>query len=112
MPQRDPLQSDRSPEPEPPSRSPLLFIGRNRRGSWVVLDQSGMRGGLFVSRAEALRYAMFEADYRPQAIVMAAGFLELDLRSSMNVPANSTGKANRASIGPAACPGSVRRLPA
>jgi hypothetical protein len=36
----------------------------------VVRDQSGMRGGLFVSRTEALRYAMFEADYCPQAIVM------------------------------------------
>ena len=77
MPQIDPFQPGQSPEPEPPSRSPLLFIGRNRRGSWVVRDQSETRGGLFASRTEALRYAMFEADYCPQAIVMAAGFLEL-----------------------------------
>ena len=100
MPQINPHQPDQSPEPEPPSRSPLLFIGRNRRGSWVVRDQSGMRGGLFVTRAEALRYAMLEADYRPQVIVMAAGFLELDLHASKKVAANDTGMGNRAPIGP------------
>jgi hypothetical protein len=112
MPQINPLQPDRSPEPEPPSRSPLLFIGRNRRGSWVVRDQSGMRGGLFVSRTEALRYAMFEADYCPQAIVMATGFLELDLRASKKVAANATGRGNRAHISPTACPRPARRFPA
>ena len=101
MPQMNPLQPDRTPEPEPPSRSPLLFIGRNRRGSWVVRDQSGMRGGLFVSRSEALRYAMFEADYCPQAIVMAVGFLELDLRVPKKAAANDAGRGKRALIGPA-----------
>jgi hypothetical protein len=49
-----------------------------------------MRGGLFVSRAEALRYAVSEADYCLQAIVMADGFVELDLRDSPKVAANGT----------------------
>jgi hypothetical protein len=101
MPRICPLQPEQSPELEPPSRSPLLFIGRNRCGSWVVRDQSGTRGGLFVSQTEALRYAMIEADYRPNSIVMAAGFLELDLGSSKKVAANGTGRATAPAPPPA-----------
>jgi hypothetical protein len=66
---------------EPPSclKPPLFMIGRDGRGNWVVQDQSGARGGLFVDRAEALRYARFENGNRPQAVVTVSGVLELDL---------------------------------
>ena len=73
---------------EPPLRSPLFFIGRNRHGCWVLRDQSGTRGGLFTSLAEAYRFALFESDYRPQAIVEVPGFLELDLSGSPKAAAN------------------------
>jgi hypothetical protein len=68
---------------EPPSSlrrcSPAPFlIGRNGRGNWVVRDQSGRRGGLFVDRTSALRFALFENGHRPQAVVMVPGVLELD----------------------------------
>jgi hypothetical protein len=43
-------------ESEPPSCPPVYMIGQDSRGNWVVRDQSGLRGGLFVGRAEALRY--------------------------------------------------------
>jgi hypothetical protein len=54
---------------EPPStcRAKSFRIGRNSRGNWVVQDQSGLCGGLFVDRAEALKFAMFENGNRPQA---------------------------------------------
>ena len=45
---------------EPPSRNNLFMIGRNSRGNWVVRDQAGLRGGLFIDRTEALRFALFE----------------------------------------------------
>ena len=66
---------------EPPScaKPPLFMIGKDGRGNWVVQDQSGVRGGLFVDRAEALRYARFENGNQPQAVVMVSGILELDL---------------------------------
>jgi hypothetical protein len=68
---------------EPPSSSgsntPLFRIGRDSHGHWVVQDQSGLRGGLFVDRAEALKYAMFENGHRPQAVIMVPGTLELDM---------------------------------
>lgn len=72
---------------EPPSPSlcstpPLFLIGRDRAGHWVVRDLQGLRGGLFVGRAEALKYALFENGNRPQAVVMVPGVLDLDLRAA------------------------------
>ena len=67
----------------PSSRSYLLSrlfrIGKDSRGNWVVQDQQGLCGGLFVDRAEALRFALFENGNRPQAVIMVPGVLELDL---------------------------------
>jgi hypothetical protein len=70
---------------EPPSCSDpsLYFIGRNSRGNWVVQDQSGSRGGIFIDRSEALRFAMFENGHRPQAVVMVPGVLDIDLGAQM-----------------------------
>jgi len=59
----------------------LFLIGRDREGHWVVRDLKGLRGGLFVGRTEALKYALFENGNRPQAVVMVPGFLELDMGS-------------------------------
>ena len=63
---------------ELPSETQLFMIGRNSRGNWVVRDQSGLRGGLFIDRTEALRFALFENGRRPQAVLMVPGILELD----------------------------------
>jgi hypothetical protein len=67
------------PSPGLCSKTSLFLIGRNRAGHWVVRDPHGLRGGLFVGRAEALKYALFENGNRPQAVVMVPGVLELDL---------------------------------
>ena len=66
---------------EPPSwfRPPVFMVGQNRRGNWVVRDQKGVCGGLFVSRDAALRFVRAENGYRPQAVVMVSGNLELDM---------------------------------
>jgi hypothetical protein len=66
---------------EPPSclKPPLFMIGRDGRGNWVVQDQNGVRGGLFVDRAEALRYVRSENGNQPGAVVTVSGVLELDL---------------------------------
>jgi hypothetical protein len=58
------------PSRESPSNKQLFVIGRNSRGNWVVRDQSGLRGGLFVDRTEALRFALLENGRRPQAVLM------------------------------------------
>lgn len=66
---------------EPPScsRPPLFMVGQNSRGNWVVQDQTGARGGLFVDRAEALKFARSESGNQPPALVIVSGNLELDL---------------------------------
>lgn len=68
---------------EPPScSSALVFIGKNSRGNWVAQEQNGLFGGLFINRAEAVRYALFENGHRPEAIMPAPGPLELDTSNS------------------------------
>ena len=92
------IQAKESPEScEPPlrplSRSSLLFIGTDSRGHWVVRDQAGLCGGLFVNRSEALRFAMLENGRRPRAVVMVPGILEfrIDGRGKAAAANDSTG---------------------
>jgi hypothetical protein len=70
---------------EPPSsrcsKTSLFLIGEDSHGNWVVQDQRGLCGGLFVDRAEALKFAMFESGNRPQAVIMVPGVLELDMNA-------------------------------
>jgi hypothetical protein len=61
------------------SEAALFLVGQNRRGQWVAQSQSGRRGGLFVSRAAAVKFALFENGNRPQLVVDMPGRLELDL---------------------------------
>ena len=59
----------------------IVLIGRNSRGNWVAHQQHGLYGGLFVSRAAAVRYALFENGNNPEAIVAVSREIELDMRS-------------------------------
>ena len=68
-----------SEQKRPSSKSPIFFVGKDGHGSWVVQDQEHLCGGLFVDRAEAVRFALFENGQRPQAVIMVPGILELDL---------------------------------
>jgi hypothetical protein len=67
---------------EPPScRSPsaIVFIGRNCRGNWIAQQQNGLYGGLFVNRAQAVKYALFENGGHPETIVELSREIELDM---------------------------------
>ena len=62
------------------SASARLFrIGKDRQGRWVVQDQQGLCGGLFVDRAQALKFAMFENGNRPQAVIFVPYVLDLNI---------------------------------
>ena len=70
---------------EPPSRSAastVVFIGRNRNGQWVAQEQSGLYGGLFVNRAQALKYALAENGHHPETIIELSREIELDMHDS------------------------------
>src|SRR5262245_65781473 len=62
--------------------SPLFLVGKDSHGNWVARDQSGLCGGLFAGRDEALKFARAENGNRPQAIVMVEDVLELDMRTA------------------------------
>jgi hypothetical protein len=63
----------------PASRSSCLLVGKDRRGQWVVRNEAGTSGGLFIDRAAALHFAMLENGNRPQAVIMVPGTLELGI---------------------------------
>lgn len=83
---------------EPPNSNSLsqslFLIGRNGRGQWVVRNQCGTRGGLFVDRAQALKFAMFENGRRPQAVIMVPGVLELNMGNPTSQPNAGTKTAS------------------
>ena len=55
-----------------------LFIGRDQAGWWVVKDAQSLCGGFFVNRTEAIRFAMYECQRRPQSVIMLPDGLELE----------------------------------
>jgi hypothetical protein len=66
---------------EPPSHNgpqSCFLVGKDSRGHWIVKDPKGLRGGIFIDRAQALKYAMHEVADRVQAVIMVPGILELD----------------------------------
>jgi hypothetical protein len=60
-----------------------FYVGRDRRGRWVVQDSDHLCGGLFVSRAAAFKFALFETGHQPQAIISVADALELDFDTAV-----------------------------
>ena len=87
---------------EPPScGSHLVIIGRNSRGNWVAKEQNGLFGGLFVNRAQAMKYALFENGDHPATIVLTSNVVELDVHrnaspSPRTVEADESSCQNRA----------------
>jgi hypothetical protein len=61
------------------SASTIVFIGKNRRGNWVAREQNGLYGGLFVNRAQAVKYALFENGHHPETIVELPREIEIDI---------------------------------
>jgi hypothetical protein len=74
---------------EPPScslPSSVVFIGRDSHGHWVAQEQNGRFGGLFVNRAQAVKYALFENGQHPEMIVELSGAIELDTDGGLLSP--------------------------
>jgi hypothetical protein len=74
---------------EPPSchsTPAIVFIGKDSRGRWVAQEQNGLYGGLFVNRAQALKYALFENGHHPETIVELSRGIELDMSGKLRFP--------------------------
>lgn len=73
---------------EPPSclRAAIFVIGRDSNSNWVAQELNGMRGGLFVDRARAVKFVRSECGRDQHAIVWVSGVLELDLSAAASAP--------------------------
>jgi hypothetical protein len=72
---------------EPPSTKAsapaLVFIGRNRSGQWGAQEQTGLYGGVCVSRAQATKHALVENGHHSETIVELSRAIELDTQGRL-----------------------------
>ncbi|MDQ8755299.1 hypothetical protein RCO27_03565 [Sphingosinicella sp. LHD-64] len=63
------------PDPASPGTpgEPILLVGQDRKGHWVVRHSLGLIEGIFVSRAAALHFAHQECQAIPGMRVALAG---------------------------------------
>jgi hypothetical protein len=83
---------------EPPScssASTIVFIGKNSRGNWVAQEQNGLYGGLFVNRAQAVRYALFENGHHPETIIEVSREIELNMGGRLPSSGHTAAGARR-----------------
>ena len=83
---------------EPPScrsASTIVFVGKDSRGNWVAQEQNGLYGGLFVNRAQAIKYALFENGHHPETIVEVAREIELDMGGKLPVSGPTLAPSSR-----------------
>jgi hypothetical protein len=58
---------------------PQFLVGKDSRGNWVVQDQDGLCGGLFIAQSAAVKFALSEKGNHPEAVRMVPGVLELSI---------------------------------
>ena len=57
----------------------LFLIGQNSRGQWIAQKQAGRCGGMFVSHAAALKFALMENGNRREHVITVPGeFFDVD----------------------------------
>jgi hypothetical protein len=66
------------PSPSGDLKPSTFYVGRDSRGRWIAQDADHLRGGLFISRAAAMKFALDETGHRPEAIVPLNHVIELD----------------------------------
>lgn len=67
--------------PSGSSAGSTVFVGKNRFGNWVVREQNGIFGGLFASRAHALKYALSENGQHPDTILEVSREIDIFCRN-------------------------------
>jgi len=62
----------------PASPDRVFYVGQSHVGHWVVKDSDGSRGGVFIGKSEAFKFALFENGGRRESVVFLYEKLELD----------------------------------
>ena len=71
------------------AEGPVVFVGRNRRGNWIARERNGTFGGLFLTRAHALKYALSENGHNQDAIIELSNEIELYVHANPRVAATT-----------------------
>jgi hypothetical protein len=74
---------------------PFFFIGRNKRGLWIVREAEGRTGGIFIFKKSALRFAARASAPIGYATMLLAERFELDIENRGNPLAAWLDKALR-----------------
>ncbi|MET4328708.1 hypothetical protein ABIB80_004543 [Bradyrhizobium sp. i1.15.2] len=59
--------------------STVVFVGTNGRGNWVARERNGFFGGLFLNRAQALKYALSQNGHHAETVFEVSREIELDI---------------------------------
>lgn len=59
-----------------------VLIGKDSRGRWVAREQHGRFGGLFLDRAQAVKYALRETGHDLRSIVDVPQQIAIDIFAS------------------------------
>jgi hypothetical protein len=83
------------------SKSPCLRIGQDDCGQWIVVDRWGHCGRQFANSKDAIHFAMFESEQRPQAVIMGPRWLQPETEGAGHAPKHQSGcrKARRCTAG-------------
>lgn len=60
------------PDPEPDERGPVIYVGQDKAGHWLVQDGARRLEGRFVSQSAALSYATGECQIYHADLVLAS----------------------------------------
>lgn len=88
--------SNKESSPSGNLEPPTFYVGRDSRGRWIAQDADHLRGGLFVSRAAAMKFARDETGDRPQAIIALDQIIKLDFGARSRRPLPATPSLSRA----------------
>lgn len=58
------------------STAARFIVGQDPEGRWVAIEIHGRAGGLFRSRKDAVDYAEYETDHRPDAVFLSGERIE------------------------------------
>jgi hypothetical protein len=63
--------------------APMFYVGQDDEGHWIARDTRGLTGGLFVDRQAAIKFAAFESDGSPHAVMFVPEHIKLSLSGAL-----------------------------
>jgi hypothetical protein len=72
-----------TPIGSPGTSASAFLVGQDDAGRWIARDRRGLTGGIFVNKLAALKFAMFESDSGPNAVLFVPEHIKLTLSGAL-----------------------------